>query len=376
MLRIDILRKLPFDRVEPLAARPLVPQLAWALRLGVAGEFVGHGWVGTGRPAAWLPFFQVFGFSSDFANAVMPVIGAWDIGVGLLMLAVPMRWLLIWTAVWGLFTAFLRPLAGQGWWEFLERGGNYGVPLALLLLAGVHAYTQSVWNWLRPMRPRPTVSPAQAQRLAWVLRLTVASLLIGHGGIGAFMHREAWTAYFTVLGINAATVGDRSLIETVGWLEIAMGIVVLFRPFRGLLLFVFCWKVFTELLRPLAGEEIGQFIERFGGYAAPIALALLVTSLRRSTGEDSTSIGGPAQCSGQETSRSAPPSLRSGTPTTPGRQSAGTSAQVPVLAGWVDARRDSEVQGGPVDELLDVAVERPALDQLEVEVRPTLEDRV
>jgi hypothetical protein len=34
------------------------------------------------------------------------------------------------------------------------------------------------------------------------------------------------------------------------------------------------------------------------------------------------------------------------------------------------------MQGGPVDELLGVAVEHPALDQLEVEVGPTLEDRV
>ncbi|MGH3418866.1 MAG: hypothetical protein ACRDOD_04610 [Streptosporangiaceae bacterium] len=32
------------------------------------------------------------------------------------------------------------------------------------------------------------------------------------------------------------------------------------------------------------------------------------------------------------------------------------------------------MQGGPVDELLDVAVERPALDQLEVEiVKPLVE---
>ena len=35
---------------------------------------------------------------------------------------------------------------------------------------------------------------------------------------------------------------------------------------------------------------------------------------------------------------------------------------------------DSGMQRGPVDQLLDVAVERPALDQLQVEVRRTLED--
>src|SRR2546430_10254550 len=45
------------------------------------------------------------------------------------------------------------------------------------------------------------------------------------------------------------------------------------------------------------------------------------------------------------------------------------------LTGW-GAWTASDMQGGPIDELLDVAVERPALDQLEVEVGRTLEDRV
>src|SRR5918995_3562461 len=42
------------------------------------------------------------------------------------------------------------------------------------------------------------------------------------------------------------------------------------------------------------------------------------------------------------------------------------------MGAWMD----SGMQGGPVDELLGVAVERPALDQLEVEVGRTLEDRI
>src|SRR6266487_6760822 len=43
--------------------------------------------------------------------------------------------------------------------------------------------------------------------------------------------------------------------------------------------------------------------------------------------------------------------------------------------GW-GAWMHSDMQGGSVDELLDVTIERPALDQLEVEVGRTLEDRV
>src|SRR6202030_3515386 len=53
--------------------------------------------------------------------------------------------------------------------------------------------------------------------------------------------------------------------------------------------------------------------------------------------------------------------------------------ELPVRFGCLTrwgAWTDSDMQGGPVDELLDVAVERLALDQLEVEVGRTLEDRV
>jgi hypothetical protein len=57
-------------------------------------------------------------------------------------------------------------------------------------------------------------------------------------------------------------------------------------------------------------------------------------------------------------------------------------AQAGIVSRRVDARQvskawtDSGMQGGPVDELLGVAVECPALEQLEVEVGRTLEDRV
>ena len=54
----------------------------------------------------------------------------------------------------------------------------------------------------------------------------------------------------------------------------------------------------------------------------------------------------------------------------------------PWWGAWMDAGMDGSssnpyrsMEGGSVDELLDVAVERPVLDQFEVEVGRTLEDR-
>src|SRR5215203_594772 len=75
----------------------------------------------------------------------------------------------------------------------------------------------------------------------------------------------------------------------------------------------------------------------------------------------------------------------------PGRCGSGTrsrarSEQVPFSAAMIRTRGrrgdglkvalDSDMQGGPVNKLLDVAVERPALDHLQVEVGSTPEDRV
>src|SRR5258708_7011185 len=56
-------------------------------------------------------------------------------------------------------------------------------------------------------------------------------------------------------------------------------------------------------------------------------------------------------------------------------RSAERRVRVACLTRW-GGSRDSDMQGRPVDEFLDVAVERPALDPLEVEVGRTLEERV
>jgi hypothetical protein len=67
----------------------------------------------------------------------MPVVGSVDIFLGFLVLLKPIRAALIYMAVWGLWTALLRPLSGEPFWETIERAPNYLVPLALLYLRGL-----------------------------------------------------------------------------------------------------------------------------------------------------------------------------------------------------------------------------------------------
>jgi hypothetical protein len=241
----------------------------WILRIALAACFVGHGAFGIIGKEAWLPYFGFWGISESLAWDVMPVVGAIDITLGVLTLFRPMPAVLAHMTFWGLMTASLRPVTGEPIWELLERGGNYAVPLAFLFLSGTGG--RSLRAWFAEARPG-VLERATGVRVHWALRIGTAALLVGHGGFGAFMNKEAWTGYFAEVGIGASTVQSAHLIGLVGWFEIALGLAVLARPVRRLLLFVVLWKVGTEWLRPMAGEPVWEFIERGGSYGAPLAL--------------------------------------------------------------------------------------------------------
>ena len=121
--------------------------LFWLLRVACGLEFVGHGAFGIITKAAWVPYFELVGISERWAYRLMPVVGSVDIFMGFLVLLKPIRAALLYMAVWGLWTALLRPLAGEPVWETVERAPNYLVPLALLYLRGVPRL--SAWKeWL------------------------------------------------------------------------------------------------------------------------------------------------------------------------------------------------------------------------------------
>jgi hypothetical protein len=251
--------------------------LHWVLRLGMAGCFIGHGAFGIIGKEAWLPYLGFFGIPPELAWDLMPVIGTMDIALGIVILLRPMPVVMLHLSVWGFMTAMLRPLTGESVWELFERGGNYAVPLAFLFLTGFAGWQVKPWL-ARATNPRLTA--ANAGRVAWSLRIGTAALLVGHGAFGALLHKAVWYDYLAALGISESTATSLHLLSVVGWFEIALGLAVLVAPLPGLLLFVLLWKLGTELLRPLAGEPLWEFIERAGSYAAPLGLYLVLTWMK------------------------------------------------------------------------------------------------
>ena len=128
-------------------SKPHAKTVEWILRIAVAGEFLGHGVFALQGKEGWIPYFEALGLTPDFALSVLPWIGAMDILLAILVLVKPIRLALLWMAFWGLWTALLRPIAGEPIWDFVERWANWGAPLALLYLYG--GFPKSFKEWLK-----------------------------------------------------------------------------------------------------------------------------------------------------------------------------------------------------------------------------------
>jgi len=247
----------------------------WIFRIAFMMEFVGHGAFGIIGKAAWLPYFGVVGINESLAWRLMPIIGTIDVCIGITTLFRPMRGLILYGAIWGLWTALLRPLSGEPIWEALERAGNYGVPMAFLLWSGWPRSASQLFARIRSDEG-PQSSEARS-RIFTLVRVSLAVLLIGHGGFGAVVNKPVLAKLYGSVGLHALPFGGMPLVPAVGWFEIALGLAVLAWPVAGLLAFIAVWKIASELLYPISGAPFFEFIERGGSYAAPLVLLLLVS---------------------------------------------------------------------------------------------------
>ena len=107
----------------------------------------------------------------------------------------------------------------------------------------------------------------------WVLRLAVAGEFLGHG-IFALQGKAQWIGWIgRILGTTPDTAAQ--LLMFVGWADITVAVIVLFHPIRIVLLWAAFWGFWTALVRPIVGEPVWDFVERWANWGAPLALLLL-----------------------------------------------------------------------------------------------------
>ncbi|MBS3169837.1 hypothetical protein J4210_05095 [Candidatus Woesearchaeota archaeon] len=106
----------------------------------------------------------------------------------------------------------------------------------------------------------------------WVLRIGVSGMFLGHG-IFALSAKVGWIPLITAFGFSETTAV--AVMPFIGIMDLIVAFFTLFWPLRIVLCWATIWAFATGLARPIAGEPIWDFIERFANWAAPLALLVL-----------------------------------------------------------------------------------------------------
>src|SRR3989344_874202 len=112
------------------------------------------------------------------------------------------------------------------------------------------------------------------KKVTWVLRIAVFGSFLGHG-IFALQGKEQWIGWVQQF-TNTDAGGAATLLTMVGLLDLLVALIVLVRPIRVVLLWATLWGFWTALVRPLVGEPVWDFVERWANWGAPLALLLIM----------------------------------------------------------------------------------------------------
>jgi hypothetical protein len=248
------------------------------LRFAVAMCFIGHGCFGIITKQIWCNYFAVFGIGEPMAYTLMPWVGIIDIVLGVIMLVYPMRAIALWLVFWGTLTAFLRPASGEPFAEFIERAGNFGAPLALLILSGGIASFRGLFNRIDANAPVPTNAK---KNVTTCLQVIGFLLLTGHGWLNIIQKKALLGQYASIGFTNPARIA-----QFIGVFEITAALVVLIKPIHNVIAIFILWKILSELFYP--HYELFEFIERGGSYGVLIALWLAVKQAKTYSSHNNT----------------------------------------------------------------------------------------
>ena len=119
----------------------------------------------------------------------------------------------------------------------------------------------------------------QNKRIEWILRVAVAGEFIGHG-VFATQQKAQWLGWIQkMLSVEASTAGG--ILLCVGAFDVLVGLIILLKPIKPILLWATFWGFWTALVRPIMGDPIWDFIERWANWGAPLALYFLMKGSKK-----------------------------------------------------------------------------------------------
>ncbi len=108
------------------------------------------------------------------------------------------------------------------------------------------------------------------KKIEWILRIALFGEFLGHGIFAI----QLKTRFLEMLTAFTGITGDlaKTLLTTIGYFDILTAFLAIVFPLRLILIWASLWGFLTALARPIAGDPIWDFIERWANWGVPLAL--------------------------------------------------------------------------------------------------------
>lgn len=112
-----------------------------------------------------------------------------------------------------------------------------------------------------------------AKIIEWVLRVSLFGEFLGHGIFAIQLKKRFLEMLTAMTGIT----GDlaNTLMKIVGTFDVIVAFFAIIKPIRIILIYATVWGFLTALARPIAGDPIWDFVERWANVGVPLALLFL-----------------------------------------------------------------------------------------------------
>ncbi len=113
----------------------------------------------------------------------------------------------------------------------------------------------------------------KTSKIEWVLRIGLFGEFLGHG-IFALQLKPRFIELLTAMTGFSGTIASK-IMYMIGTVDVLIAILALIYPLRLMLIWATIWGFLTALARPVGGDPIWDFIERWANWAVPLALLLI-----------------------------------------------------------------------------------------------------
>ena len=108
------------------------------------------------------------------------------------------------------------------------------------------------------------------KKIDWILRIAVFGTYLGHGVLALQLKPSFLSLIEGMTGISGQLAVN--LLVIIGTMDIMTAVLAIVFPFRLLLIWATVWGFLTAIARPISGEPVWDFVERWANVGAPLAL--------------------------------------------------------------------------------------------------------